>query len=171
MKWLHGYSEGMLMLGTIIVIAVVAVVGFSRWFLFIFSSRDGRAARARQMVRLTVKRVAIVVVLGYAGNYLLDVRQRSHSTTGQNVPSDVDARYAASYSYLWNDKILLRLYDVQSKKLLAERTYSYLDEAKLVWTDHSLIYDTSADGDGSSETMCLKSRPTIRVGRCDAALG
>ncbi|MFM0731562.1 hypothetical protein PQQ52_13850 [Paraburkholderia sediminicola] len=156
MMGMQGYSEGMLMFCTFAIVATVATVasvGFVRSLMFIFSSRDGRTMRTRQIALLTAKRFAILVALGYTGNYLLDVRQRSHAATWHNVPPGADARYTASYSYLWNDKILLRLYDAQSRKLLAERTYFNLDTANLVWTDHSLIYDTSANGDAGEISL------------------
>ncbi|MCX4174426.1 MULTISPECIES: hypothetical protein [Paraburkholderia] len=147
MKGLQGYSESMLMLCILAIVVTVTLVSFVRSVMFIFSSGDGRTMRTRQIALLTAERLAIVVALAYTGNYLLDVRQRSHAATWHNVPSDTDARYTASYSYLWNNKILLRLYDAKSKKLLAERTHFNLDAPNLAWTDHSLIYDTSADGD------------------------
>lgn len=47
------------------------------------------------------------------------------------------------YAYTGNGWITLRLYSNGSAKLLAERSYLYVNEIKLSWFDDKLVYDTS----------------------------
>lgn len=146
MKNLHGRDMDGLILCVSIVVGIVVLITLIRLPSLVLSSRDGRKGRTIQVTILTARLLIILMTLGYAGNYMLDVRQRSHASTWHSAQSDMDRRYIARYAYLWNDKVLLRVYDTETNRLLAERTYYYLGAADLLWTDHSLIYDTSAEG-------------------------
>jgi hypothetical protein len=146
MMGMQGYAQGMVMFNGLVLIAIIMLIAVARSLTSIFSERTGRGVRAMNILRVSIRRVVIAVVLGFIANYALDVRLRSHTGSCRSEHSDIEGQpYTATYCLLWNDNVLLRLYDTNTEKLLAERTYYYLDFPKLTWTKDSLIYDTSSE--------------------------
>jgi hypothetical protein len=66
-------------------------------------------------------------------NYGSDVIYRHSANDWIEEVSDADGGlYTAKYAYLGSGWILLRIYKTGQPELLAERTYQYLDRAKLL---------------------------------------
>lgn len=79
-------------------------------------------------------------------NYGSDVIYRRSANDWIEEVSDADGGlYTAKYAYLGRGWILLRIYKTGRPKLLAERTYQYLDRAKLLWLKNVIIYDAAED--------------------------
>lgn len=79
-------------------------------------------------------------------NYGSDVIYRHSANDWIEEVSDADGGlYTAKYAYLGRGWILLRIYKTGQPELLAERTYQYLDRAKLLWLENIIIYNTAED--------------------------
>ncbi|MFL9960591.1 hypothetical protein PQR02_05530 [Paraburkholderia sediminicola] len=117
---------------------------------YVFSRKTERKARLEKAGR----RIAIVgslfLLLVLALKYQADARARTNApVSGQSISTPDGGLYLATYAYLGREEVLLRLYRRNDMALIAERTYTELDEVGLVWNTDKLIYDTSAfDGHG-----------------------
>ncbi|MEK7889349.1 hypothetical protein AAB992_19770 [Burkholderia contaminans] len=137
----------------IVALAAIALFGVAACMLTVvlysLAHQEGRAARMRSGMRALGFGVAAVTVLGCAGSYYQDAHVRAQATQFDTELSTNDGgNYTAQYTYLPGDRILLRLYRTSGMRLLAERTYTYPDAVRLVWTKESLIFDSAVDSDG-----------------------
>jgi len=133
----------LLLAGSLIVIASISITLALR---FIWSDRDGRAQRARQMLRVSIRRVAItfaaVMMLGIAWRYWQDARLRATCGPRDRMTEySPDGRYVAKYCS-FGDTIVLKLYGRDDARPLAERTYRDTSGVlvSLTWTKDGLIY-------------------------------
>jgi hypothetical protein len=102
------------------------------------------------LVRLAPCLFALAAFVG-ACSYVLDAHQRTTRLSGCNwnvVENPDRAPYSARFCYLTKDTVLLRLYDVKGKQLLAERTFINIDHPNFVFDREELIYDTSSRDGG-----------------------
>lgn len=61
-----------------------------------------------------------------------------------NYPDEEGGRYFIKYSFIWNGTEL-KLYDAESRELLARRKYNSNGFIKFSWSENSLVYNTAAD--------------------------
>lgn len=61
-----------------------------------------------------------------------------------DYPDEVAGRYFIKYAPVWNG-IELKLYNADSRELLARRKYNSNGFIKFTWSEDSLIYDTAKD--------------------------
>ncbi|MBC8740148.1 hypothetical protein OKW30_005434 [Paraburkholderia sp. Clong3] len=106
----------------------------------VFKSKALRSVLAR----VFIVTMSAIIALG-AVQYRSAVTQMKGATF-HDEKSD-DGKYIARYAYLPRDRIALRLYRATTAELLAARVYRYPERIRLFWTEDSLIYDTSAEGD------------------------
>ncbi len=141
------YAVGMLLIFSMIAFLVILIVTV----IYVFSGREGRGVRLKTALRKLGIWLGSIFVVCVAWSYYRDATDRAEVTKFQRVLSDDPAykgEYMAEYAYLPRNRILLRVYRTADMSLLAERTYSYPDAARLTWTEDSLIYDTAMDSGG-----------------------
>jgi hypothetical protein len=137
-------------IGVMVVFIMITVLFcFLLATLYVFAKKTERKARLKKAGR----RIAItgsLLLLVLAFKYQADARARTNAhVSGQSISTPDGGLYLATYAYLGREEVLLRLYRRNDMALIAERTYTELDEVGLVWNTDKLIYDTSAfDGHG-----------------------
>jgi hypothetical protein len=151
---MNGLAEGMqaYAVGMFVVISMVAVlIVLLVTVMYVFSSREGRGLRLKTASKKLGIWLGSIFAVCVAWNYWQDATDRAAVTKFHREISDDDVHkgeYVAEYAYLPRGRILLRVYRTADMSLLAERTYSYPDAARLTWTADSLIYDTAMDAGG-----------------------
>jgi hypothetical protein len=137
--------------GAMVVCAMVVILLYLLVaILYVFSGKTGRKARLKKAGIRGVFGTTLFLVAVFALRYQADARERANAhISGESISDEDGGPYIARYAYLGNREVLLRVYRRSDMSLIAERTYSELDEVKLAWTTDELIYDTSAfDGKG-----------------------
>ncbi|RQV78274.1 hypothetical protein [Burkholderia anthina] len=100
------------------------------------------AQEVKILVRRTFTAVAVVVALGCVWGYWKDAQRRADcEPDARDSEHSPDGSYLARYCYFRNT-IVLRLYDKEGKRLLAERTYRDTSglPVSLYWKEHALMY-------------------------------
>ncbi|MFM0015534.1 hypothetical protein PQR46_30510 [Paraburkholderia sediminicola] len=146
----EGAGIAMLIAVAALIMVCIAMISMVRALCFILSSRDGRSQRAQQMIKVLLKRTVVgaatAAVLVFAWSNWDRARLRSlvRPTDCDSVQS-ADGRYTARSCYL-GSKIILRLYEGGSQRLITERKYSDYshDPVRLYWEEGALRYE---DGD------------------------
>jgi hypothetical protein len=90
--------------------------------------------------------LAIIVCLC---NYAVEARKRVAKTESCNwnaVPNHRRAPFSAKFCYLNYDTILLKLYDEEQKRLLAERVFFENDRPDFYWKSDALGYGSETYG-------------------------
>ena len=90
-----------------------------------------------------------VFVAIYVLSYMFDARVRYMRSPGcrwNQIPKTVDEPYLAQFCYLTKDTVLLRLYDITNRHLLAERMFFNMDLPNFYWDSDALGYETTPDG-------------------------
>ena len=136
------------------IVAVILVFVLARSLLIIFAqpTRQGERAMAWKIAKKSVRRIAIVVVLGSAVKYWMDVGLRSKAHECQKKAS-ASGRYMAELCLLqWNpgdeSEYRGRVYDARNGQLLVERTFR-TPVPELAWgKDENVSF--SRGGDDSS---------------------
>ncbi|CAG9174276.1 hypothetical protein LMG23992_02690 [Cupriavidus laharis] len=129
----------------------IAAYAMYRTVRYVLSLPDGRRGRAREMLRIWAKRIAVAIGVVVIVSYGLDVRQRLRAGNCQREASPQESGpYMAEMCLLpARGSVLLRLYSRTTGALLVERMYED-PEPRLIWTRDEVIYDTAAtDGKGS----------------------
>jgi hypothetical protein len=151
MSWLSDITPGYIF-GLFVVFSWVALLLFFIFNIaYAFSGGEGSGARWKRALRKMSIWLWSIFIVCASWNYYQDASVRAKVTKFHRELSDDEANkgeYMAEYAYLPLDRILLRVYRTSDMELLAERTYLYLDAARLTWTKNSLIYDTSIDNGG-----------------------
>jgi hypothetical protein len=139
--------------------AILAVFVAISIVLYVRTHKDWRAGRLKKTLKNLVVGLGGLFLLIASFVYYQNASTRAKASDFHREASDSDGGlYTAKYAYLSRDRILLRLYRTSDMKLLAERTYSYPEAARLVWGKEVLIYDTSEDADGGGE---IKLPPSL----------
>ncbi|WP_050810637.1 hypothetical protein [Burkholderia ambifaria] len=125
---------------------VIASIAMVRALRFIRSGDDGRTQRACRMFFVSIRRITVtfaaLIVLGVAWRYWHEARLRAACGPRDQVTEySPDGRYLAKYCY-FRDTIILRLYDSDNTRLIAERTYHDASGVlvSLTWIPDALIY-------------------------------
>jgi hypothetical protein len=145
---MNGLGEGMqnYAIGMFVVfLAIALLVIFIVTLIYVFYSRKGRLIR----LKIALKKIGIwfgsIFIVVVSWNYYHDAIDRAKATDFDKELSDNEAykgEYMAEYAYLPGRRIYLRVYRSSDMALIADRTYSYPDAAKLFWSEDSLVYDT-----------------------------
>ncbi|WP_242540448.1 hypothetical protein [Trinickia mobilis] len=166
---MNGLAEGMqtYAVGMFLIFAMIAfLVIFIVTVVYVFSGREGRGVRLKTALKKLGTWLGSIFVVCTSWNYYQDATDRAEVTKFHSELSYNDAHkgeYMAEYAYLPRNRILLRVYRTSDMSLLAERTYSYPDAARLTWTKNSLLYDTSIDDGRISLPPTLYDRITARL--------
>ena len=92
----------------------------------------------------------LIVVIGLPSACLIAIlalygmmlRAGDHRWYGK-ISTEDGGIYTARYAWVSHDVLLLRIYRTGGTTILAERLYLAPGDDKLVWTENSVIYDTS----------------------------
>jgi hypothetical protein len=146
----EGAGIAMLSVVAALIMVCIGMISMAWALRFIVSRRDGRSQRAQQMIKVLLKRIVVGVaaaaVLVFAWSYWDRARLRSLVRPSDcDTVQSADGRYRVRSCYL-GSKIILRLYEGGSQRLIAERTYSDYshDPVRLYWEEGALQYE---DGD------------------------
>lgn len=105
--------------------------------------------KAGGILASVVKWLICLFVAIYCLGYVFDARARylrGQSCLWNQVPKTVDEPYLARFCYLTKDTVLLRVYDITNRHLLAERIFFNMDRPNFYWDNNALGYDTAPDG-------------------------
>lgn len=90
-----------------------------------------------------------MAVVGYFVGYLFDAHKRyvrSPACIWNQVPKTVDEPYLAQVCYLTKDTVLLRVFDITNRHLMAERMFINTDLVNFYWESNLLGFDAYPDG-------------------------
>lgn len=114
------------------------------------------------LLRCIVRGAPIAVVMCLF-KYVRDACMRMANTPDckWHVVSHPDHKpYVTRYCFLTKETVLLRLYGVQARHLLAERAFPNSDWRHFLWTADGLAYDAYPDGD-SIERLLPARDPNV----------
>ncbi|MBN3805120.1 hypothetical protein GXB81_18990 [Paraburkholderia sp. Ac-20336] len=118
------------------IVAIIVVISTFRALCFIFSGQNDRMQRAKQMLRVSTRRTLISVVAVSATGLLWsdgqDIRTRSFiRPIDCTVERSPDKSYVVRSCYA-GEKRMIRVYDRNGSRLLAERTYVDLSDDPVI---------------------------------------
>ncbi|WP_174985638.1 hypothetical protein [Burkholderia lata] len=141
-------DSGMLLMIVLLAIVLPVVVLASAVRLlnaFLSGSRswaDAIAGEVWILIRRTFVSAAVVTVLGFSWSYWKDVQLRAIcDSSEQKIERSPHGGYWARYCY-FGDTVVLRLYDREGERLVAERTYRDGSgiPVELHWAKEALMY-------------------------------
>ncbi|WP_155122865.1 hypothetical protein [Burkholderia ubonensis] len=142
---------GLMAIVLILILPIIALASLVELMHTILSNPGHWRGTAKEVAITFIRRsatlIAIVVPLGIAWGYWKDAQLRAICEPKErNSEQSPDGSYWARYCY-FGGTVILRLYDKEGKRLLAERTYRDTSgiPVNLHWAKETLMYPEGQD--------------------------
>jgi hypothetical protein len=102
-----------------------------------------------QLIFLVSRWVIGLTLIFVFSRYLIDAQERRRGEADcvwEAVLNYEDMPYSARWCKLNREKVMLRIFDVEGRRLLAERTFFQQDWPNFYWRSDALGYDTEPHG-------------------------